>query len=189
MPLFIVSGFFALFAFSLWYKGNSMCGTALGMASNGMYSFWGPFFCWIILGVFCKMEGWGLPPIAWVAAILMAFGIMLIALNPLDLFKKDESMKEVNENAKALKPLNFAILKHFTTVDEACAEDVMDALKVEYADFKALKRSAVIEALMTAETNGLLRETRFAEDESGHLRIYYEAHEEGKDTINKYIKD
>ena len=35
---FVISGFFALFAFSLWYKGNSMCGAALGMACNGAYS-------------------------------------------------------------------------------------------------------------------------------------------------------
>ncbi|MCL2699163.1 MAG: hypothetical protein FWE68_02530 [Defluviitaleaceae bacterium] len=90
MPFFVISGFFALFAFSLWYKGNGMCGTALGMACNGMYSFWGPLFCWIILGVFVGMEGWELPPIAWFAAVLMAVGIFLIAMNPLDLLKKKE---------------------------------------------------------------------------------------------------
>ena len=30
------------------------------------------------------------------------------------------------------KPLNYAILKYFTTVKEACAEDVVEALKGEY---------------------------------------------------------
>lgn len=50
---FAVSGMFAMFAYSLWYKGNSMCGAALGMACNGAFSFWGPFFCWIVLGVVC----------------------------------------------------------------------------------------------------------------------------------------
>lgn len=188
MPFFIISGFCALFAFSLWYKGNCMCGTALGMASNGMYSFWGPFFCWIILGIFCKMDGWGLPPIAWFAAILMSFGIFMIAMNPLDAFKKDDSTKEVAANAK-LKPLNFAILKYFTTVDEACAEDVIGALMADYGDFKTLKKDAVIEALMSAEKNGLLEETKFEEDENGYIRIYYHAHDEGKATINKYIKN
>ncbi|MCL2111194.1 MAG: hypothetical protein FWH32_02865 [Clostridiales bacterium] len=82
MPFFIVSGFFSLFTFSLWYKGNSMCGAALGMACNGTYSFWGPFFCWIILGLFFKEDGWMLAPIAWVGAIVMFFGILLIAVNP-----------------------------------------------------------------------------------------------------------
>lgn len=88
-----------------------------------------------------------------------------------------------------MKPLNYAILKHFTTVPEACAEEVIGALKQEYGRFKALKREAVIEALMTNEANGLLEETRFEMDESGSLRVYYRANEEQRATINKYIKD
>ncbi|AZV58667.1 helix-turn-helix transcriptional regulator [Clostridium sp. AWRP] len=88
-----------------------------------------------------------------------------------------------------MKPLNYAILKHFTTVKEACAEDVIEALKGDYGNFRALNKAAVIEALMTAEANGLLEETRFDEDKSGNLRVYYHAHEEGAATINKYIKD
>lgn len=88
---FVVSGFFAVFAYSLWYKGNSMCGAALGMACNGAYSFWGPFCCWIILGVVFGQEGWALPPIAWAAAIVMIFGILMIAMNPLDLLRKKEA--------------------------------------------------------------------------------------------------
>lgn len=87
---FIISGFFAVFAYSLWYKGNSMCGAALGMACNGAFSFWGPFFCWLIVGVFAGIEGWELAPIAWVAAVVMVLGILIIAMNPLDLFRKKE---------------------------------------------------------------------------------------------------
>jgi len=90
MPWFIVSGFFAVFAYSLWYKGNSMCGAALGMACNGAYSFWGPFFMWMILGLVVGQEGWAMPPIAWVAAIVMIFGILMIAMNPMDLLRKKE---------------------------------------------------------------------------------------------------
>lgn len=88
-----------------------------------------------------------------------------------------------------MKPLNYAILKHFTKVKEACAEDVIEALKGEYGNFRALNRDDVIEALMTAEANGLLEETRFELDQAGDLRIYYRAHKEGAETINKYIKD
>lgn len=88
-----------------------------------------------------------------------------------------------------MQPLNYAILKYFTKVDEACVEDVIEALKGEYGNFKALKRDAVITALMTAEANGLLEETRFELDKTGSLRVYYHAHEEGAATINKYIKD
>ena len=88
-----------------------------------------------------------------------------------------------------MKPLNYAILKHFTKVKEACADDVMEALKGEYSDFKAFKKDAVISALMTAEANGLLEETRFELDSNKELKVYYHAHEEGAATINHYIKD
>lgn len=87
------------------------------------------------------------------------------------------------------KPLNYAILKYFTKVKEACAEDVILALKDEYGNYKALNRKDVISALMTAESNGLLEEARFEMDKNNNLRIYYRAHEEGAATINKYIKD
>lgn len=88
-----------------------------------------------------------------------------------------------------MKPLNYAILKYFTKVDEACAEDVIEALKDEYGKFKALNRNDVITALMTAEANGLLEETKFELDQTDNLRVYYHANEEGAATINKYIKD
>lgn len=88
-----------------------------------------------------------------------------------------------------MKPLNYAILKHFTKVKEACADDVISALKGEYGDFKALSKDAVIEALMTAEQNGLIQESRYDMDSNNKLRVYYHAHAEGAATINKYIED
>lgn len=87
---FAIAGFCAYLSYMLWYRGNGMCGAALGMAGNGTYSFWGPFCCWIILGVIFGMEGWGMPPIAWIAAVMMAIGIWVIAMNPLDLLQKKE---------------------------------------------------------------------------------------------------
>ena len=91
-PIFIISAFFTVYTFSLWYKGNSMCGTALGMAANGTFSFWAPLACWLILGVIMGMEGWTLPPIAWFAAVLMFIGILFIAVNPLTLFGQKEEV-------------------------------------------------------------------------------------------------
>ncbi len=88
-----------------------------------------------------------------------------------------------------MKPLNYAILKYFTKVNEACANDVINALKGEYGNFKALNKNAIITALMTAEANGLIEETRFELDKSGELNVYYHAHEDGAATINKYIRD
>ena len=86
-------------------------------------------------------------------------------------------------------PLNYAILKHFTKVQESSAEDVIEALKGQYGKFKALEKNAVISALMTAEANGLIEETKFDMDSSGNLRVFYHANEDGAATINKYIKD
>lgn len=91
MIFFVVSGLFCELSYSLWYKGNAMCGAALGMTCNGAFAFWGPFFCWILMGVICKESGWMLSPIQWIAAIIMFIGIFLIAMNPLDLLKRKES--------------------------------------------------------------------------------------------------
>ncbi|MBZ9685801.1 hypothetical protein G9F72_005510 [Clostridium estertheticum] len=88
-----------------------------------------------------------------------------------------------------MKPLNYAILKHFTKIKGACADDVIEALKGEYGNFKAFNKNTVMSALMTAETNGLLEEKSFDMDKSGNLRIYYHANDEGAATINNYIKD
>ena len=85
---FALAGLSAYAAFMYWYKGNAMCGAALGMSCNGTFSFWGPFVCWIILGVVFGLEGWNIPAIAWAAAVVMVVGIFIIAMNPMDLFKK-----------------------------------------------------------------------------------------------------
>jgi hypothetical protein len=86
-----------------------------------------------------------------------------------------------------MKALNFAILKYFSTHDEADADIVMEALKPEYEHFRAFKKPAVVEALMAAKENGLLDETRF-ELENDNLRVYYKANDYGRDMIDNYIK-
>ncbi|AKN32831.1 membrane protein [Clostridium carboxidivorans P7] len=91
MIWFALSGLCAFVSYMSWYNGNSMCGAALGMACNGTYSFWGPFCCWIVLGVMGGMQGWTLPPIVWIGAVIMMFGILIIAMNPMDLFRKKEA--------------------------------------------------------------------------------------------------
>ena len=88
-----------------------------------------------------------------------------------------------------MKPLNYAILKYFTKIKRACADDVIEALKSQYGNFKAFNKNGIISALMTAEANGLIEETSFDMDKSGSLRIYYHANDEGIATINNYIKD
>ncbi|MBQ7606592.1 MAG: hypothetical protein IJU76_01205 [Desulfovibrionaceae bacterium] len=80
MLAFAVASFCAYLTYLLWYKGNAMCGTALGMACNGMFSFWGPFCCWLILGVCFGLEGYDLPFVVWIGAVLMVAGIFVIAV-------------------------------------------------------------------------------------------------------------
>lgn len=88
MIAFVVSGFFSMYAYSLWYKGNAMCGTALGMACNGMYSFWAPLFIWVVNGLLnLGGQAAAYPPLTWVqwiAAVVMALGIFIIATDPLE---------------------------------------------------------------------------------------------------------
>lgn len=92
MIYFVLAGLSAYLTFMFWYKGTSMSGAALGMSCNGTFSFWGPFVCWVVLGLIFGIEGWTIAPIAWVAAVVMVVGIFIIALNPLDLLKKKEQI-------------------------------------------------------------------------------------------------
>lgn len=92
VAIFALSGLLAMPAFSFWYKGNSMCGTALGMACNGTYAFWGPFFIWVVMGA---LNIGGLseayPPLGaaqWIGAAIMVAGIFLIAVNPTSIIGK-----------------------------------------------------------------------------------------------------
>ena len=98
IAIFAISGLCAMPAYSFWYKGNSMCGTALGMACNGMYAFWGPFFIWIVLGVL-NIGGMAAdyPPLStiqWIGAIVMVAGIFLIAINPAKRLGKERKQSD-----------------------------------------------------------------------------------------------
>lgn len=70
-------------------SGQASSGTALGMAINGTYTFTAPLFTWIIVGLVLGFDGYALPSVAWVAAVVNLVGICLIAVNPLDMVKKD----------------------------------------------------------------------------------------------------
>ena len=87
-----------------------------------------------------------------------------------------------------MRPLYYAMLKWMTTVNEACVADAFDALKGEYGSFKMCRPKPMQEALMTAEKNGLLEESRFDLDANNDLRVYYKVTDYGKQMINDYIK-
>lgn len=86
------------------------------------------------------------------------------------------------------KPLTFAVFKYMTTVDKACVEDVIEALKEEYSDWKMFKPEGILEILMTGEKNDLLVEDHYEAGPNGELRIYYHAPESGIEAINSYIR-
>ena len=61
------------------------------------------------------------------------------------------------------------------------------ALAGEYASFSAFTKPRVQEALMTAEKNGLITESRFDLDVEGELRVFYCASLEQRKTISAYL--
>ncbi|WP_282804248.1 hypothetical protein [Clostridium tetani] len=99
MIWFTLSGLLTFMTFMTWYAGNSMCGAGLGTACNGTYSFFGPLFCLLVLGVYGGMDGWALPTVAWIGAVVMIIGILIISMNPLDLFKRKKMEVDVDETA------------------------------------------------------------------------------------------
>lgn len=86
-----------------------------------------------------------------------------------------------------MRPLNYEILKYFTRVDKASANDVYKALENDYKNHKAFRKDLLVEALMTAKENGLIDEAGY-DLLGGELVVYYRASQEQKDTINSYIK-
>ena len=87
-----------------------------------------------------------------------------------------------------MRPLYYSMLLQFKDGKELCVNDVIEALKPEYSGFKMLKFAAMQEAVMSAEKNGLLDETRFDLDENGQLRVYYKVNDYGVQMMNSYIK-
>lgn len=79
--MFVIGGVFASFSFKFWYKGASMCGAALGMGCNGTYAFWGPFWCWIVIGLIFKNPAYTIPWQGWVGALIMVAGIVILAIS------------------------------------------------------------------------------------------------------------
>lgn len=85
------------------------------------------------------------------------------------------------------KPLNYAILSQFLTKDEASADMIIEALKPEYGNYRALKRPSVVETLMAAEANGLLDESHFNLNENGELQVFYKLNDYGRNMITNFI--
>ena len=79
--MLFVAGVFSSWSSKFWYKGASMCGAALGMGCNGAYAFWGPFWCYIVLGLIFGWDGYAIPWQGWVGAVVMVIGIVILAIS------------------------------------------------------------------------------------------------------------
>jgi hypothetical protein len=79
--MLFVAGVFSSWSFKFWYKGAAMCGAALGMGCNGAYAFWGPFWCMIVCGFIFGHDGFVLPAVGWIGALVMVAGILILAIS------------------------------------------------------------------------------------------------------------
>ncbi|MCL1851879.1 MAG: helix-turn-helix transcriptional regulator [Peptococcaceae bacterium] len=84
-------------------------------------------------------------------------------------------------------PFNYAILQLFLRIDEADTGAVMEQLENAYQKSRQFKKPVITEALMTAEANGLLEETRYDLDGEQRLRVFYRVTDEGRAMIETYI--
>jgi hypothetical protein len=84
-------------------------------------------------------------------------------------------------------PIRSRVLQYLSTVDQACADDVMEALKVEYGDESQYKKTNFIDHLLNLEANGLIDQVSYDQDSKGELRIYYKINDYGIGTINRYL--
>jgi drug/metabolite transporter (DMT)-like permease/DNA-binding PadR family transcriptional regulator len=200
VALFGVAGLFSCLSFGLWYKGNAMCGTALGMACNGSYSFWTPLMCWLVLGIGFGQPGWAVAPIVWVAAPVLFIGLLLIAANPFALFRARDGGLADDAAPRALvlpsrgapaggrtMPLNYALLAHLALHGEADVDSLMDALSDRYGGWRAFRRPLVADALAAAEKNGVLEARGLSLAGHGAPAIRYRPTPTGQAMIERFL--
>ena len=85
MPIvwLVISGLSAGASYLLWYQSNATVGCAIGMSLNVTYAFWGVLFCVLFLGQ-------AVTPTIVIGSIVIIAGAILVTMNPLDFFKKEE---------------------------------------------------------------------------------------------------
>ena len=80
----LVAGLCAAVSFLTWYKSNALVGCAIGMSLNVTYAFWGVLFCVLFLGQELTVT-------IVAGSIIIVLGAVLVTMNPLDLFRKNQS--------------------------------------------------------------------------------------------------
>jgi len=83
--LCIFGGFLGGFSYVAWYRALNTTGVARAMAFNVTYAFWGVIFGYImslVMGREAHITG-----NAWVGAVVISIGAILVSINPRELFK------------------------------------------------------------------------------------------------------
>ena len=85
------------------------------------------------------------------------------------------------------QPLNYAILLYFTKHEEGDADTIIEELQPDYGGYRAFKRTAVVESLMTSKENGILEEVRTELADGDVLRVWYKLSEYGKGLVERFL--
>lgn len=84
-------------------------------------------------------------------------------------------------------PLRFRILHYVSTVDKACAGQIMKALEPEYGTEKQFKKEVFVEHLLDMKANFIIDDNDVVLDNKGELVIYYSINDEGRKLLQKYL--
>lgn len=86
-----------------------------------------------------------------------------------------------------LLPLRFRMLHYISTVDKACADEIMKALEPEYGKEKQFTKEVFVEHLMDMKANFVIDDNDVALNDKGELIIYYSINDEGRRLLKKYL--
>ena len=84
-------------------------------------------------------------------------------------------------------PLRFRILHYIASVDRACADDIMQALRPEYGMEKQFKKEVIVDHLFSMKANFVIDDNDVSINDKNELLIYYSINEEGSRLLKKYF--
>ncbi|MBM7854175.1 DNA-binding PadR family transcriptional regulator [Desulfohalotomaculum tongense] len=84
-------------------------------------------------------------------------------------------------------PLRFRILHYISTVNKACADEIMKALEPEYGTEKQFKKEVFMDHLLDMKANFILDDNDVVLNGKGELIIYYRITDVGRTLLQKYL--
>lgn len=179
LAVLAVAALVAAISFLQWYNANSMCGVAKGMALNSTYVMWGIVFSAAITRDVSAITG-----TVVLGALLITFGAILVSVNPLTFFAKEET-EAVAPVGSAL-PFRFRVLKELEE-QTLNVEELMTCLHREYGAEKQFSKEACLDHLLSLKENGLLHEEKAVLTDTQQLLVSYQINDMGKQMLEKYL--